>query len=233
MSHGATMLSVDGGAMNRSVLISAFALLALAGGMPAWGTSPFTLGGNTWKSHQAFVESGARCATRHVDEFERAVIDRKLAGFLARQGEGNGKPGGAGGGTPSTTPVTVPVYVHVIHDGVNGDVSDNAINAQMNVLGASFGGQTGSATTRFSFALAGVTRTLNAAWFAMTPGSLAEQQAKSALRQGGANVLNIYTANPSGGYLGWATFPSSYQSQRLMDGVVVLDDSVPGGTAFP
>lgn len=219
--------------MTRSLTLSL--LLALGGATAAWGAPPFAIEGKEWKSQQAFVESGARCATRHVDEFERAVVDRKLERFLARQGSGGGnaKPGGGGGSTPSTTPVSIPVYVHVIHDGVTGNVSDSAINAQLSVLNASFDGQTGGATTRFSFVLAGVTRTLNASWFAMSPGSLAEQQAKTALRQGGANALNIYTANPSGGYLGWATFPWSYNSDPDDDGIVILYSSLPGGSAAP
>jgi len=221
--------------MNRSLLVFALSLLALTTGTVAWGASPFTLEGKSWKSQQAFVESGARCATRHVDEFERVVIDRKLEHFLARQGSGKGQPGGGGGsgggGTPS--PVTIPVYVHVIHEGVTGNVSDSAITAQLAVLNASFGGQTGGATSRFSFVLAGVTRTINGSWFAMMPGSLAEQQAKAALRQGGAGALNVYTANPGGGYLGWATFPWSYAGDPDDDGVVVLYSSLPGGSAVP
>jgi hypothetical protein len=219
--------------MSRSRIASAAFMFAIVGAASTSGAAPFVVEGKAWKSQQAFVESGARCATRHVDEFERAVVDRKLERFLARQGSGGGNKPGGGGGTPSTTPVSIPVYVHVIHDGVKGNVSDGTISAQLDVLNDAFAGQTGGASTRFSFVLAGVTRTLNATWSSMSPGSLAEQQAKAALRQGGANALNIYTANPGGGLLGWATFPSSYGADPDDDGVVVLYSSLPGGSAVP
>ena len=65
------------------------------------------------------------------------------------------------------------------------------------------------------------------------PGSQAETQMKAALRKGSADDLNIYSSNPGGGLLGWATFPSSYAGASSKDGVVILFSTVPGGTAAP
>ncbi|MGH9660669.1 MAG: zinc metalloprotease, partial [Bryobacteraceae bacterium] len=205
-------------------LIGAFLVATAAFAQPSGDHTPFTLNGVAWSSKQAFIDSGARCATRHVDAIEDAEIERAIA----RRGANplSLLPGS----------VTVPVWIHVINKGsgiANGDVSAQQIGAQIKVLNAAFSGGTGGANTPFRYNLVGVTRTTNASWYTMSPGSLAERQAKMALHQGGAETLNFYTANPGGGILGWATLPSSYKPGSTDDGVVVLFSSLPGGSAAP
>jgi len=125
--------------------------------------------------------------------------------------------------------ITVNVYWHVINNGTgisNGDIPQSQIDSQMSVLSAAY------ANTPFRFVLAGVDRTTNSSWYTSSGGST-ETAMKTALRQGTADDLNIYSNNMGGGLLGWATFPSSYTSAPKMDGVVILYSSVPGGTASP
>jgi hypothetical protein len=120
---------------------------------------------------------------------------------------------------------TIPVYFHVItaSNGA-GDVSDAVISRQMQVL------NTGFSQTGLSFRLVTVTRTRNDAWYGTAPGTSTQTAMKNALRQGGPDALNIYTANLAGGLLGWATFPWSYAGNPRDDGVVVLTGSLPGGS---
>lgn len=164
-------------------------------------------------------EPSARDAQLREDHFR----------VLLKGGNGKGRPGGGGGDGGGSTPVptTINVYFHVITSSSGeGDVSA-LINAQMDVLKAAY------ANTVFSFALAGTSLTANNSWYTADYGSSAEAQMKAALRVGSADDLNIYVNNMGNGLLGWATFPSGYASNPTMDGIVILNQTMPGGSAVP
>jgi len=190
---------------------------------------PFSFQGETWVDKQAFIDSGRRCGTKDHDEITRNSIDKSLAEFNSRRSNQGQVQRSAGS-------VTVPVYVHVINNGAgieNGDIPQSMIDSQMNLLNAAYSGTTGGVDTPFRFLLAGVDRTTNSTWYNVAPGTTAEQAMKQALRKGDAKALNIYSANPGGGLLGWATFPSDYTKNPSLDGIVVLFSSLPGGSAAP
>jgi hypothetical protein len=132
--------------------------------------------------------------------------------------------------------VTIPVVVHVIsEDGTraNGNIPDSLVQAQIDVLNDSYAGLTGGAgtVTAFQFQLVSIERVTNPAWYPIVYQSNAEKQMKAALRVGNAGTLNIYTGELSDDLLGWATFPQ--RKLNTYDGVVILAESVPGGTAAP
>ena len=173
------------------------------------------------KSVQAIMVKGGRmCATDH----DPRKIAAAEADFAARQAQQKGNPSFA-----NITGGTINVYFHVINKGTgiaNGDISAAMINDQISVLNNAYG------TWGWSFNLVSTNRTNNATWYANCYGS-SESVMKNALRQGTAKDLNLYTCNPSGGILGYATFPSSYSSSPKLDGVVILYSSLPGGSAAP
>ena len=176
--------------------------------------------GTHYVSQQDFIESGLRCGTREADDLERSAN-------LTGRG-----PGGGGGGTPPLpwpgTTQTVGVYVHIIQSSSGeGSATQSQVGRQINVLNGAFSG------TGFQFNLISTDYTLNDTWYVVAPGTTAERDMKTALHQGTADDLNLYIAHIGGGLLGWATFPSNYSSAPWKDGVVVLDDSLPGGNADP
>jgi hypothetical protein len=122
---------------------------------------------------------------------------------------------------------TIDVYFHVIHNGNTGDLTQVEVDDQMTVLNAAYAG------TGWQFNLVSTDWTDDAGWFGMSDGSAAENNAKSALRQGSGDDLNIYTARPAFGVLGWATFPSSYGARPTDDGVVIHYGTLPGGNQAP
>jgi hypothetical protein len=162
-----------------------------------------------------------RCGTHELSLQEQAAVESAIAAKVASA---------KAGGPANVTGGTIPVYFHVVNKGTgiaNGDVTDQMIADQIAVLNAAYG------AWGWQFQLVATDRTTNSTWYTSCATASVETQMKNALRQGTADDLNLYTCNPSGGLLGWATFPSSYQGSPKMDGVVMLYSSLPGGSAAP
>ena len=203
--------------MKKVMLLPLLVALALVFPVPPRGAASPAAG-------PAPANQGRNCGTAAPDPTRMAEIESSFQKFQQ-----------SGGGKKASGSIVIPVYFHVINKGPgieNGDVPERMLRAQIKVLNDSFSGATGGAATPFRFELAGIDRTTNADWFDMGILSIQERQAKAALRKGGPEALNFYTTN-GGGYLGWATFPSSYSSQPSQDGVVVLYSSLPGGSLYP
>jgi hypothetical protein len=157
-----------------------------------------------------------RCGNPDFDAESVALIESRFEALRARQ-ELNGEV--------HAMATNIPVYVHVIRSSTGaGGVTATQIANQISVLNNAYG------SAGFTFTLAGTDTTNNGTWYTCTGGSC-ETQMKNALHKGTASSLNLYTNNMGGGLLGWATFPWSYSSSPLMDGVVILQTSLPGGSA--
>ncbi len=209
--------------LSSLLLAGAFVACADGNGDDSTSTDDTAAPGTSLRSHDT------RCSTRTPSDAEMAKTDddvRRHQATAAKPGHGGG--GGGGGGT--VTGGVIDVYFHVVNSGTgisSGDVTDKMITDQMNVLNAAY------APTGWSYRLVATDRTTNSTWFNGCDAAANENAMKSTLRRGTADDLNLYTCNPGGGLLGWATFPSSYASNPSDDGVVMLFSSLPGGSAAP
>lgn len=182
----------------------------------------YHVGDEAYTSEEDFIRSGRRCATYDISDEEAAIVQEEMNAILDDMGYINRDEIGK-------RAVTFDVIVNCIQNnsGSQGYVSTSQMQDQINVLNQAYAG------TGISFNFRYYRYVKNTSWFNMTHGSSAESAAKNALHYGGSNFLNIYTANPSGGILGWATFPWNYSSASSMDGVVLLYTTLPGGSGAP
>jgi hypothetical protein len=180
--------------------------------------------GMTAPSNEGKEDGRDRCPNVAPSAAERQLIEDKLNLFRAAS-PGYREPGS----------VKIPVYVHIITDAkkTTGDVSDEVVYRQIDVLNAAFSGRDSGgagANTPFRFELLGIDRTPNEYWFNMVyrdPNGY-ERAAKAALNQGGKGTLNIYTAKVEGRIYGWARFP--WDPDPTVDGVVVRYSTLPYGS---
>ena len=208
------------------------AALGLAGCAEATDAEPVVLGAGAPAAQLTGFRRG--CGTKDLSAAEKDAIEAAIAPVLARKPGLDTLEGRFVG--PAIEPAVIPVYVHIIRDADGtGDVPDSVVQAQLDVLNEAFAGDTSeaSSTTSFQFQLVETDRTNNATWYHVAIDSPAESQMKAALRKGGKNALNMYFADIGDGLLGWATFPSSFASAPTDDGVVILTQSMPGGTSVP
>ncbi|RLV49805.1 zinc metalloprotease [Nocardioides mangrovicus] len=140
--------------------------------------------------------------------------------------------------------IVIGVRAHIIEGTHRGErhATLAGVRRQIAVLNQAYAGQealgrtpdvnsTTTADTSFRFALRGVTKTRNEAWYHVSaPGATANRM-KRTLHQGHAYTLNIYFVQPSrsSGLLGYATFPYQYAAHPRLDGLIVNDQSLPGG----
>ncbi|WP_353953157.1 zinc metalloprotease [Knoellia sp. S7-12] len=226
--------------MRTVALVAASILSAASLGLSATSASAVSTSGDPGVAAECATEvhadevTAGRGAPRSRDPHDVSTaqakaMDAELAKVLAAKGltrSSSGearKPGGGGG---AFVPATIDVHWHTITDGAKGVLTASEINSQISVLNSAYAG------TGFTFALKSTTTTNNATWYnGLTYGSSAERNMKNTLYTGDKSDLNVYTANLGDDLLGWATFPKSRTTS--MDGVVLLDESLPGGTAAP
>lgn len=221
--------------MKTNLLMSAVVLgLVCAGGSATTGTTS----AGSKSACQSSETSNARLAKgahaqdpNSVTAAQAAALDADLQQRLARLGNPNGVRPLA----PQSIRVDVRVHVITKNDGTGG-VTSNMIIRQINTLNRGYAGQSNpadSVRTPFWFVLKSVDHTANSDWYNWSyPGNdpADDREAKAALHEGGWKDLNMYVANLGDGLLGYATFPGG---KLFRDGVVLLNESLPGGDAAP
>jgi hypothetical protein len=213
--------------------IAAIALVLIAGSsVPAAAGDDGTVNfmGLSYPSMSAYVQSdafealGMRCGTLPPDWYPEVPLEAPADCSLSTT-----NPDPAYGPGPI---YEVPVVVHIItaDNGVTGDLTDQMVQSQIEVLNEDYlaiAGTPGDDGTyigiRFVLATVdpngdpttGITRTANTTWFNDND----EQGFKSALMWDPNRYLNFYTNNTQ--YLGYSWFPQ-WGVGGWQDGVVIL-----------
>lgn len=173
-----------------------------------------TVNNKSYDSLENFVLQGRGCATTRPNNYQIQRNDERILRFRTQE-----------------RPHRIDIPIHFIHitDGELGKISVDQRIEQVNVLNAAFN----SMGIYFSYNEEEVIYADNAQWYRMDHGSYEEREAKTQLQKSPRTHLNFYTAGISGGLLGWATFPWELDGDTAKDGVVLLDESLPEGSATP
>jgi Pregnancy-associated plasma protein-A len=121
--------------------------------------------------------------------------------------------------------IKVPTYFHLIMNKTHGNISDDILLQQLNVLNDAY-------APDINFVLMGITRTVKSSWYGkICPSTQNDDMVmKKALHQGDASTLNVYIIRMGCPLLGYSSFPPDYHfGIPYKDGVVIEAESIPGG----
>lgn len=218
--------------MKRTVMMAVAVAALVAGGpasgattvagAPTGGAGPTTRCADTTPSAR-LMEGSHAADPNTVTRAQARAMERALQARLAQLPTGS---------RAAAAPINVQVVWQVITraDG-SGGVTNDQIARQLRAMNRGFKGLTSGsgAETPFRFTTRQVVRTPNSDWYNWTRDD-DDAPAKRALHRGTAATLNVYITNLGNGLLGYATFPGG---PLALDGVVVLNESLPGGSAAP
>ncbi len=175
----------------------------------------FYINNKEFKSKGEFSKFGRGCATKIPTPIEILRVDEEISSNKSRR--------------RLYSKLTIEIRFHHITHGARGRIKKNQREKQISLLNKAFSG----ANLTFKYSESKVQFIDNYNWYFMGHGSASEREAKTSLGLDTKKYLNFYTGGLVSGLLGWATFPFDLAGDPLMDGVVVLDESLPGGNASP
>jgi hypothetical protein len=215
-----------------------------------------------WSSFSSFAVNGyKRCSSAEVLERQLKAdpgmkqrmdqIEQFTNSYILQKAAQRQAPNASSNATTAT--ITIPVVFHVVYNTAAQNVSDAAIQAQLAVLNADYGGTNSdlsglpsvfsgikAGNTGIQFCLAQRTpagaATTGIVRKSTTSASFIDDDKVKKSSTGGDDAwdatkyLNIWLCNLGSGLLGYAQFPGG---AAATDGVVILYSSLPGGASAP
>ena len=175
----------------------------------------FFINNKGFKSQEEFCKFGRGCATKIPTPIEIMRVDEEILLNKTRR--------------ILFDELTIEIRFHHITYGAKGLIKKAQREELVKLLNEAFN----DSKITFMYEESDVKYNDNYSWYYMGHGSAAERQAKSELFEDSTKCLNFYTGGLQAGLLGWATFPFDLAGDPVLDGVVVLDESLPGGSAAP
>lgn len=167
---------------------------------------------------------------------QRRRIDQRLRRRLEAVGAESSRSAPSGASRVGAT-LRIAVHAHVVGGRDTGGPKKKRVRRQLAVINAAYGGGqgVGNTTTRFHFYLASFERLRKQRWHDVQIGGREDLEMRHALHRGGPEALNLYILEPRDPFaqavvLGWATPPTQARRQPGLDGVVVHQESLPGGS---
>lgn len=175
----------------------------------------FFINNKEFKDQEEFIRYGRGCATKIPTPIDILRVDEEIKANQTRR--------------QLFLDLTIEIRFHHITYGARGLITKTQREQQVQLLNTAYS----NVGLTFTYSEQEVKFIDNVNWYNMGHGSASERQAKTTLGADSHKYLNFYTGGLVAGLLGWATFPYDLAGDPDIDGVVMLDESLPGGSAEP